>query len=105
MIMAKMQISRVDCSPALCCIVQKKKDENRMLQEYVSNILDVSEVFASVVYQCCKSRSGCCTCCNGYTRIIQVYVLNISCVLDVCCKSRFGCCIYMHVASICFKCF
>jgi hypothetical protein len=40
----------------------------QMFQRYVAN----------VVYQCCKSRSGCCTCCNGYTRMFQVYVLNVS---------------------------
>jgi hypothetical protein len=31
----------------------------QMFQRYV----------ACIVYRCCKSRSGCCTCCNGYTRI------------------------------------
>ena len=39
------------------------------------------------VYQCCKNRSGCYTCCNGYTRMFQVYVSNISSVIDVCYKS------------------
>ena len=29
---------------------------------------------------------------------------NIASVLSGCCKSRSKCCIYMHVASICFKC-
>ena len=43
-------------------------------------------VCASVVYRCCKSRSGCCTCCNGYTRMFQVYVPNVSSFPDVCCK-------------------
>jgi hypothetical protein len=47
-----------------------------MFQRYVT----------SVVYRCCKSRSGCSTCCNGYTHIFQVYVPNISFVPDVCCK-------------------
>jgi hypothetical protein len=32
---------------------------------------------ASVVYWCCKSRSGCCTCYNSYTCMVQVYVLNV----------------------------
>jgi hypothetical protein len=44
----------------------------RMLQTYVS----------SVLYRCCKSRSECCTCCNCYTRMFQVYVLNISSISD-----------------------
>jgi hypothetical protein len=33
--------------------------------------------------------SGCCICCDGYTRILQVYVLNVSFVLDVCCSKCF----------------
>jgi hypothetical protein len=41
---------------------------------------------ASVVYRCCKSISGYCTCCNGYTRMFQVYVLSVLSVLDECCK-------------------
>jgi hypothetical protein len=31
--------------------------------------------------------------------------MNAASVLSGCCKSRSRCCIYMHVASICFKCF
>ena len=30
---------------------------------------------------------------------------NVASVLSGCCKSRYECCIYMHFASICFKCF
>jgi hypothetical protein len=41
---------------------------------------------ASIVYRCCKSISTCYTCCNGYTRMFQVYVLSVSSVLDECCK-------------------
>ena len=54
--------------------------------------------------QMCKSRSGCCICCNGCTRMLKAYVLNVSCVfLDVCYK-----CVYLDVAYvsyICCKCF
>jgi hypothetical protein len=31
--------------------------------------------------------------------------MNVASVLSGCCKNRSRCCIYMHVASICFKCF
>jgi hypothetical protein len=49
----------------------------QMFQRYV----------ASVLYQYCKNRSGCCTCCcNDYTRMFQVF----SCV---CCK-----CFHLDVA-------
>jgi hypothetical protein len=34
--------------------------------------------------------SGCCICCNGYTRILQVYVSNVSSVSEVCCKCFVG---------------
>jgi len=30
--------------------------------------------------------SGCCICCTGYTRMLQVYVSNVSAVSNVCCK-------------------
>jgi hypothetical protein len=63
---------------------------------------------ASVVYRCCKSRSGCCTCCNCYTCMFQVCSPNVSSVLDECCiyfylvvaKVDLDVFIYMHVASI-----
>jgi hypothetical protein len=50
---------------------------------------------ASIVYRCCKSRSGCCTSCNGYTRMFQVYVTNVSSAPDECCK-----CFYLDVAKV-----
>jgi hypothetical protein len=45
--------------------------------------------------------------------MFRVYIPNVSSVQDECCKwfcldvakSRSRCCMYMHVASICFKCF
>ena len=50
----------------------------QMFQRYV----------VSVLCGCCKSRSGYCICCNGYTRMLQAYVLNVSSVfrrtLQVC---------------------
>jgi hypothetical protein len=39
-----------------------------------------------VLYRCCKSRSARCTGCNDYTRMFQVYVLNVSSIPDECCK-------------------
>jgi hypothetical protein len=42
---------------------------------------------ASVSYECCKSRSGCYICCKCFRGILQVFVQNISFVLDVCCKN------------------
>jgi len=72
-----------------------------------------SRYVASVVYRCCKSISGCCTYCSGYTvvcfkcmfQMFHLFQTNVASVLYGCCKSRSRCCIYMHVASLCFKCF
>jgi hypothetical protein len=65
-----------------------------------------------VVYRCWKSRSRCCICCNCCIRMFQVYVPNISSILDECCN-----CVCLHVAKVdldvayvaiavyvCFKC-
>jgi hypothetical protein len=41
---------------------------------------------ASVSYRCCKGRSESSTCCNGYTRIFQVYVLNVFICITLCYK-------------------
>jgi hypothetical protein len=41
---------------------------------------------ASVVYRCFRSRSRCWICCNGYTHMFQVYVLNVSSYPEICCK-------------------
>jgi hypothetical protein len=40
---------------------------------YMLNISDVPDV-------CYKNIFGCCICCNGYTRMLKVYVSNISVV-------------------------
>jgi hypothetical protein len=62
-----------------------------MLQTYVSGASDVCcKCFVSVL----QSRSECCICCNGYTRMFQVYVLNVS-SSDVCCKY-----FYLDVAKV-----
>jgi len=80
------------------------------------------------IYTCCKpmSVSGVSDicfkcfiwiCCYGYTHMFQTYVLSVSDASHLlCCKcfiwilqSGSRCCIYMHVymhvASVCFKCF
>ena len=36
--------------------------------------------------RCCMFSSGCCICCSGYTRMLQMYVPNVLPVSDVCCK-------------------
>jgi hypothetical protein len=54
-------------------------------------------------YGCCKSRSRCCIRCNGYTRMFQPSVPNVSFVLK-----RMLQVFYLDVAyvsHICYKCF
>jgi hypothetical protein len=40
--------------------------------------------------------SGCCICCISYTRMLHVYISNVSSISDVCVKS---------VLSVCLKCY
>jgi hypothetical protein len=37
-------------------------------------------MFQVLLCGCCKSRSGCCICCNDCTRILQVSIPNVSSV-------------------------
>jgi hypothetical protein len=70
----------------------------QMFQRYIT----------SVLYRCCKSRSGYCTYCNGYTRMIQVYVPNVSSVSDVCCKFfiwNVAMQVFRVFSYVCCKCF
>jgi hypothetical protein len=54
----------------------------QVFQTYVANVLS----------GCLKSRSWCCTCCNGYTCMFQAHVSSVSPILDVHCKCfSFGC--------------
>jgi hypothetical protein len=66
--------SSKDIAESVCC--KHMLQVLQMFQRYIARVL----------YRCCKSRSRCCTCCNGYTRMIQVYVRNVLYVSDVCCK-------------------
>jgi hypothetical protein len=86
-----------------------------MLQKYISCVLDLCFIYVSS--RCCKCRSvvvyvavttyvasvlsGCCICCTGYTRMLQVHVSKVSTVLNVCCKCFIWICIcciaYTHM--------
>jgi hypothetical protein len=71
----------------------------------------------SVSYRCCKIRSGCCTCCNGYSHIYfkcmfqifylyHIYVANIFIKMlhiHACCKRIFQ--VVSGVSHVCCKCF
>ena len=68
------------------------------------NMFQVFHMFykhvASVSYGYCKSRSGCCICCNGCTCMLHMSIPKVSSVsLDVCCK-----CVYLDVAYISHIC-
>jgi hypothetical protein len=69
----------------LCC-----KRMFQLFQRYV----------ASVSYECCKSKLGCCICCNGYTCMLQVSVSNVSSVFSYECCNWF----YLDVAYVSHIC-
>jgi hypothetical protein len=71
-----------------------------MLQTYVQLLQMFQRYVASISYRCCKNRSGYCICCNGYTRMFQASVLNVSSVFsDVCCKS-----FYLDIVYVSYIC-
>jgi hypothetical protein len=85
------------------------------LKAYVVNIcvkcFKCSRYMLQVFYMdVAKNSYGCCICCNGYTRILQVSIQNVSFTSYVCYKC-FVWMLYMlqwpytYVASVSFKCF
>jgi hypothetical protein len=68
-----------------------EKQGNIALKLHVAKLMfQVFQLFqryvASILYRYCKSRLGCCTSCNGYTHMFEVYVQNILSVSDIYCK-------------------
>jgi hypothetical protein len=49
---------------------------------------------------CCKSRSGCCICCDGCTYVANVYSQCFICFSNVCYK-----CVYLDVAYVLYICY
>jgi hypothetical protein len=47
-----------------------------ILQEYVPNVSSVLVLCCSKFFHVASVLSGCCICCCGYTRMLQVYVPN-----------------------------
>ena len=80
-----------------------------MLHAYVFKCFRLFQTFVSSVSSgCCKSRSGCCICCNNKIRMLQAYVscvpMHVANVSSACFKSRSWCCtcckwLYTHVLS------
>ena len=63
------------CAETICC--------KHLFQVFVMFHRDV----ASVLYRCCKSRSGCCTCCNCVSSVCSKCFHLFS---DICCKCFIG---------------
>jgi hypothetical protein len=72
---------RPGCAENACC--------KRMFQVFQMYIVSVSDVY-------CKSRSGCCICCNGYTHMLQVFYLNVAYIshVHICCSD------YKHMLQV-----
>jgi hypothetical protein len=73
-----------------------------LLKAHVENIC--FEYFRNVSYGYYINKSRCFICCNGYTRMLQASVPNVSSVSsDVCCKY-----VYLdvtYVSYVCCECF
>ena len=81
---------RAPCAPATSSFVIRPSSNMTLHTEnaYCKSTLQVFKMFhldvVSVSCGYCKSKSRCCICCNGCTRMFQAFVPNVS--LDVCCK-------------------
>jgi hypothetical protein len=92
-------------TPECYSLHSSKQQIDVMLKMHVARIyFKVFQLFqryvASVVYQCCKSRSGCCNIAIAihvcFKCIFQIFYLFQTYVTSV----LYGCCIYMHVESV-----
>ena len=63
--------------------------------------IDIAEVDRDVAHV----RMAIHVCFKCMFQMFYLFQTNFANVLSRCCKNRSRCCIYMHVASICFKCF
>jgi hypothetical protein len=110
-------------------LYSSKQSDDIALKEHVANVyFKCFQMFqrcvTSVSHRCCKSRSGCCICCNDDTRMLQVCVLNVSFVyqkhiisvfiLGVAISTLHMFCngfssvlsdVFSNVLDTCFKCF
>jgi hypothetical protein len=82
-----------------------------MLKAYCKHIFQVFQMFqrfvVSVSYRCCKSRSGCCICCNSCTRMLQTLFPNVSYVFRTYVASVFIWILHIfhiYVASVLSRC-
>jgi hypothetical protein len=69
-----------------------------MLQVLYIDVAKIDQDVAHVV----MAIHVCFKCMFQIFHLFQMYVASS---FSKCCKSRSDCCIYMHAASICFKCF
>jgi hypothetical protein len=79
------------CAKSACC--KHMFQVFNMLQRYVS----------SVSYECCKSRLGCCICCNGCTCMFQTSIPNVSSIFQTFVASVFISMLHMfhtYVANV-----
>jgi hypothetical protein len=64
------------------CFPQPTEDTTAGRSACCKHMFQVFQIFqryvASVSDGCCKSRSGCCTCCNVYIGMLQALVPNVS---------------------------
>jgi len=96
--------SALSSSSAMTSIHPPKQQGDVALKTHVANVCFKCFRYMLQMFShgCCKSRSGCCTCCNGYTcmlqelfkmfNLFQIYVASIFIWM-------------LHIASVGFRCF
>jgi hypothetical protein len=89
--------------PPLCAASYGRRVKNACYKRQFQVFQMFQRYVASFSYRCCKSRSRCCTCCNGCTRMLQAPILNVSSYVFTHMMQVF----YMDVAYVynSFKCF
>jgi hypothetical protein len=78
----------VSCISDVCCICFIWMLQSRSGVAYIATAIHVwcKCMFQLFQMYVVSVLSGCCICCTGYTRMLQVYDSNISAVSNVCCK-------------------
>jgi hypothetical protein len=76
-------VPRAPRHPRQRAFIWRQQVDEHMLQPYVSWVLDVCCICFIWMLQ---KYIWCYICCNDYTRMLQVYVSNVSAVSNVCCK-------------------
>ena len=93
----QVYVAKVDLGYCICC-----NNNIRMLQTYVSSVLDVSDVCFKCVYlDVAYVAMALPICFKRMFQVVHIFRTYVVSVLSGCCKNRFGSCIccytYTHM--------